>query len=134
MMTIVTEVTLREGSEPEWDAAMRARLSAVRGRPGWLSSQLVIPTDALNRRLIIGTWQTRADWEAWHTDLAFAETRARLAGLEAAPRRESWHEVMLDARATELDGVRGVVDAARDQLASALMATADWLRKTRPAA
>ena len=130
MMTIVTHVTLKEGSEPEWDAAMRTRLGAVRGRPGWIGTQLLIPNDGLHRRVIIGTWQTRADWVAWHNDPAFVETHARLDGLEAAPRQEWWHEVLLDVRASELDGLRGVVDTARDRLASALMATADWLRGT----
>ena len=28
MMTIVTHVTLKEGHEPEWDAAMRERLGS----------------------------------------------------------------------------------------------------------
>src|SRR4051794_30433394 len=128
MMTIVTHVTLREGSEPEWDAAMRERLAAVKGRPGWICTQLLIPNDGIHRRVIIGTWHTRADWEAWHKDPAFAETRRELDGLESAPRQEWWHEVMLDLRATELDGMHGVVDAARDRLAAALVATADWLR------
>ena len=135
MMTIVTHVTLTAGSEPEWDTAMRARLGSVRGRPGWISIQLLIPNDALNKRVIIGTWQTRADWEAWHQDPVFAETRARLDGLEATPRQEWWHEVMLDARASELGGLHGAVDTARDTLADALAATADWLRKSgRPGA
>ena len=109
MMTIVTHVTLKEGSEPEWDAAMRARLGSVRGRRGWICTQLLIPNDGMNKRVIIGTWQTRADWEAWHRDPAFAETRARLDGLEAAPRQEWWHEVILDVRASELDGLHGAV-------------------------
>ena len=61
MMTIVTHVTLREGSETEWDAAMRTRLAAVRGRPGWIGTQLLIPSDGLHKRVIVGTWQTRAD-------------------------------------------------------------------------
>lgn len=135
MMTIVTHVTLRAGSEAEWDGAMRARLAAVRGRPGWVGTQLLMPSDGMSKRVIIGTWQTRADWEAWHKDPAFAETRARLDGLEAAARQEWWHEVMLDIRVSEVDGVRGAVDAARDRLASALVATADWLRATgRPPA
>jgi heme-degrading monooxygenase HmoA len=134
MMTIVTHVTLKQGSEPDWDEAMRTRLGSVRGRPGWIATQLLIPTDGMNKRVIIGTWQTRADWEAWHRDPAFAETRARLEGLEAAPRQEWWHEVMLDQRGAEFDGFRTTVDAARDRLASALTATADWLRTTgRPA-
>ncbi len=130
MMTIVTHVTLKEGTEPEWDAAMRTRLAAVRGRPGWIGTQLLIPSDVLHKRIIVGTWETRAAWAAWHQDPAFVETQARLDGLEAAPRQEWWHEVLLDVRTSELDGLRGVVDTARDRLAGALMATADWLRGT----
>jgi heme-degrading monooxygenase HmoA len=130
MMTIVTQVTLKEGSEPDWDAAMHARLASVRGRAGWIHTQVLIPNDGINKRVIVGTWQTRADWEAWHKDPAFAETRARLNGLEAAPSQESWHEVLLDLRASEMDGLHGAVDTARDKLASVLAATADWLRTT----
>jgi len=36
MMTIVTHTTLKKGAEPEWDAAMRERLDAVRNQPGWI--------------------------------------------------------------------------------------------------
>lgn len=98
MMTIVTHVTLKQGSEPEWDAAMRERLEAARGRPGWVGGQLLIPLDTLDRRVIVGTWQTRADWEAWHADAAFAETRKRMRGLEDGPSEQWWHEVVLDVR------------------------------------
>lgn len=98
MMTIITHITLKEGPEPAWDAAMRERMGAARGQPGWIGSQLLIPLDGLNRRTIIGTWQTRADWEAWHTDPAFTETRRRLEGLEAGPSEEWWHEVIDDFR------------------------------------
>ena len=100
----VTHVTLKEGSAPEWGATMRTRLAAVRGRPGWIGTQLLIPSDGLHQRVIIGTSQTRADWVAWHNDPAFVETHARLDGLEAAPRPEWWHEVLLDVRASELAG------------------------------
>jgi heme-degrading monooxygenase HmoA len=94
MMTIVTHVSLKEGVEPEWDAAMRERLAAATDKPGWIASQLMMPLDHLNRRVIVGTWQTRADWEAWHKDPAFAETRQRLEGLEAGPPEQWWHEVL----------------------------------------
>ena len=97
-MTIVTHVTLREGSEPEWDAAMRDRLAAAADKPGWVGGQLLMPLDRLNRRVIVGTWQTRADWEAWHQDPAFAETRQRLEGLEQGPAENWWHEVLEDVR------------------------------------
>ncbi len=99
MMTIVTHVTLKEGSEPEWDTAMRERLEAARGRAGWVSGQILMPLHALNKRIIVGTWQTRADWEAWHQDAAFQETRRRLDGLSEGTPEEWWHEVLLDVRA-----------------------------------
>jgi heme-degrading monooxygenase HmoA len=98
MMTIVTRVILREGAEPEWDAVMRKRLEAARDQPGWVGGQLVIPLDGLSHRIVIGTWQTRADWEAWHGDPTFQETRRRLEGLEAGQSEQWWHEVILDVR------------------------------------
>jgi len=42
----------------------------------------------------VGTWQRREDWEAWHRDAAFQETRTRLDRLEARPAHEWWHEVV----------------------------------------
>jgi heme-degrading monooxygenase HmoA len=98
MMTIVTHVTLRQGAEPDWDAAMRERLAAAAGRPGWIGGQLLMPLDRLNKRVIVGTWQTRADWEAWHQDAAFEQTRQRMAGLEEGQAEHWWHEVLEDVR------------------------------------
>jgi heme-degrading monooxygenase HmoA len=99
MMTIVTRVTLKEGSEPKWDAAMKARMESARSQPGWVGGQLTIPLDGPNARVIIGTWQTRADWEAWHADPKFQETREEMRGLETRSSEEWWHEVVTDLRA-----------------------------------
>src|SRR5262245_12868626 len=85
MMTIVTYVHLKEKAGREWDAAMRTRLAAARRRPGWVGGQLLRPDDKPDTRVIVGTWRTRADWEEWHDDPKFAETRQRLDGLEGAP-------------------------------------------------
>jgi heme-degrading monooxygenase HmoA len=82
MMTIVTHVHLRQGAGPDWDAAMRTRLSAARKASGWIGGQLLRPAEKPDRRVIVGTWRTRADWEAWHHDPQFTETRQRLEGLE----------------------------------------------------
>jgi heme-degrading monooxygenase HmoA len=98
MMTIVTRVTLKEGAEPAWDAAMRERMFAARDQPGWIGGQIAMPLDGPDRRVIIGTWQTRAHWEAWHADPAFTATRRKLEGLEAGPREEWWHEVIEEIR------------------------------------
>jgi heme-degrading monooxygenase HmoA len=98
MMTVVTHATLKEGLEPEWDTAMRQRLEGAREQPGWIAGQLLIPLDGPNRRIIVGTWQSRADWEAWHNEKAFTETRKRLEGIEAQPSEMWWHEVILEMR------------------------------------
>jgi heme-degrading monooxygenase HmoA len=98
MLTIVTHVHLKNGAGPDWDAAMRARLSTARQRPGWVGGQLLRPADKPDRRVIVGTWRTRDDWDAWHHDPKFAETRRRLDGLETAPAAHWWHDVVLDVR------------------------------------
>jgi hypothetical protein len=48
--------------------------------------------------VIVGTWTARANWEAWHHDPQFTETRQRLDGLESAPAEHWWHDVVLDVR------------------------------------
>jgi heme-degrading monooxygenase HmoA len=96
--TIPVVVHLKEGAGRDWDAAMRTRLAAPRKLPGWVGGQLLRPADKQNRRVIVGTWRTRADWEAWHQDPQFAETSRRLDGLESEPAEHWWHEVVLDVR------------------------------------
>ncbi len=90
----ISVVTLKEGSEPEWDRAMQERLEAAESQPGWVAGQLLMPADRLDQRAIVGTWQTRADWEAWHNDPAFTATRERLEGLQAGPSEVRWYEVL----------------------------------------
>jgi len=98
MMTVITRVALAPGAEPEWDEAMRERLKAAHGRPGWIGGQLLIPLDGLNRRVIVGTWGSRADWEAWHEDEAFQGTRQRMKGLEQGESEMDWFEVVTEGR------------------------------------
>ena len=113
MMTIVTHVHLKEGVGREWDGAMRARLSAARKRPGWVGGQLLRQSDKPDRRVIVGTWMTRADWEAWHHDRRFAATRGRLDGLESGPAEHWWHDVVLDVRKSEAASPRASKPATK---------------------
>jgi heme-degrading monooxygenase HmoA len=96
MMTIVTHVRIDPGKEPAWDDAFRKRAAAAKKQPGWISVQLGIPADAVNERVVIGTWETRADWERWHTSEAFQNTRGEMDGSEAEGRQEWWHEIILE--------------------------------------
>jgi len=98
MMTIVTHVHLKEGVGREWDAAMRTRLSAAKKRPGWVGGQLLRQSYKPDRRVIVGTWKTRADGEAGHHDRQFAATRGRLDGLESGPAEHWCNELVVDVR------------------------------------
>lgn len=99
MMTVITRVFLKSGREPEWDEAMRERLAAASGdQKGWVGGQTLIPADSPNQRVIVGTWNSRADWESWHEDPAFKETRQRLAELQDKPDEMEWFAVAIEAR------------------------------------
>ena len=101
MMTVVTDIRLREGSEQNWDTIMRMRMTAAQERPGWVGGQLLRVENQPSRRVIVGTWRTRADWEAWHRDPHFAETRRQLDPLVDGPEARWWNEVVVDARVGE---------------------------------
>lgn len=94
MMTVVTHVELKPGTESEWDRTMHERLHAAENREGWVAGQLLRPVGQPHQRVIVGTWRSREHWETWHRDPAFRETRTRLDGLEARPAQEWWHEVV----------------------------------------
>jgi heme-degrading monooxygenase HmoA len=99
MMTVLTTTRLRPGGAEEWDAAMRERFDSARGHAGWVSGQLLTPVDDPDTRTIVGTWRSRDDWDAWHSDPAFLEQRTTLEAFEAEPNRTQWFDVVADARA-----------------------------------
>jgi heme-degrading monooxygenase HmoA len=98
-VTVMTHVALRdESAAQEWDSAMHERLAAARGQAGWIGGQLLRPEGDPGLRTIVGTWETRERWEAWHNEEAFRETRERLEGLQARPAETSWYEVVEERR------------------------------------
>jgi heme-degrading monooxygenase HmoA len=98
-VTVMTHVALRdESAAEEWDSAMYQRLTAARGQAGWIGGQLLRPANDRLVRTIVGTWQTREHWEAWHDEEAFRETRERLEGLQSRPTETSWYEVVDEQR------------------------------------
>jgi heme-degrading monooxygenase HmoA len=93
-MPIVSLVALTPGTAAVWDRPMHERLRVAERRPGWIASQLLQPVDKPHDRVIVGTWESREQWAAWHTDATFRETRQRLDGLQARPAQEWWHQVV----------------------------------------
>jgi heme-degrading monooxygenase HmoA len=81
MMTIVTQVELKDSAEREWDAEENPK-----------------------KRVIVGTWKSRADWEEWHQDPLFAETRRQLDALVNGTEQHGWYDVLLDVRKSRATG------------------------------
>jgi heme-degrading monooxygenase HmoA len=98
MVTTVSHAAVKDGGEAAWDEAMRERLDEVRKLPGWVSGQVLKPADGASKRVIVGTWRSRSDWEEWHRSPTFRDTRERLDQLEAGPRQQWWHEVTVAAQ------------------------------------
>jgi len=107
MVTIVTDVQLKEGSEQDWDAAMRERMEAAKKQPGWVGGQMLEPEDDPRRRVIVGTWETRDDWEKWHEDPEFAETVMKLLADYEESRQQKRHSETQEQRVRRLAAARG---------------------------
>ena len=75
---------------------MVERLAGARAREGWVRGELLMPLEEMNKRVIVGTWQSRADWEALRQDPTFTATAARLDALQAELSGPQWHEVIAD--------------------------------------
>ena len=54
MVTIMTEIQVKPGSEPQWDELMRERMSTARKHSGWVGGQLLQPEGDPHRRVIVG--------------------------------------------------------------------------------
>lgn len=97
MLTVITRVDLAEDVVDEWDAAMQERMSTAENVEGWVSSAVLRPVDSPNRRVILGVWESRRQWEAWHEDPQFEETRRRLDQLGVDDGDTVWHDHVYSA-------------------------------------
>jgi heme-degrading monooxygenase HmoA len=93
MLTVITETTVRQGSEADWDRAYRERAADAQKQPGWVDLHLLVPEDDGRNRVVVGTWQDRAAWEAWHTTDTFKRTREQLDAATEAHGSERWFRV-----------------------------------------
>jgi heme-degrading monooxygenase HmoA len=98
MVTVVTRVRIRSGQEAEWDRAFTERVHAAREQHGFELVQLCSPQTAPSERVIVGTWQTRDDWKAWHDNEAFQETRRRLEEVDEEQESSDWYEFVVEER------------------------------------
>jgi heme-degrading monooxygenase HmoA len=99
MWTVMTTMHLQAGARKEWEELIQERFRSAHGREGWVAGQLLTPSGSPDVRVIVGTWGSRTDWESWHEDPAFLETRTRLDALQPSGHQTVWYEVIDDVRA-----------------------------------
>ena len=98
MVTVVTQVRLKDGREAEWDEVFAKRVQAAREQKGFEFVQLCRPEAAPGERVIVGCWHSQDDWKSWHEDPAFLETRAELEESNDESGHSRWYEVVVEAR------------------------------------
>jgi heme-degrading monooxygenase HmoA len=98
MVTVVTRVRIKNGREAEWDDVFAKRVQAARDQPGFEFVQLCRPDGSPGERVIVGTWQTQGDWNSWHHDPAFLETRKELEEIDQESTQSDWYEVVVEER------------------------------------
>ena len=94
MEAVITRVALNEGAASEWESVMRERMTAAESSDGWIGGSILTPENDARARVILGLWESRADWERWHDDPAFHDTAERLRGLETDAGTAGWHQVV----------------------------------------
>jgi heme-degrading monooxygenase HmoA len=92
-VTVITEVDVDSGQEAVWDDAFHERFDDAPNQPGWVSVQLLVPQDAPTHRVVVGTWESRSDWERWHTTDVFQRTREQMDRVSRHDGEERWYEV-----------------------------------------
>src|SRR3954454_18178444 len=99
MVTVVTHVRVKQGHGPDWDRAFSERVEAAVEKEGFVEVQLCKPREAdEGARVIIGTWQREEDWEAWHHDPEFVETRRELEEAADGTEASHWYDVIISSR------------------------------------
>jgi heme-degrading monooxygenase HmoA len=98
MVTVVTRVRIKDGREAEWDKVFGERAQAARDQDGFVFVQLCRPEGSQSERVVVGTWESRDNWEAWHTDEAFVETRRQLEEIDDEQAGSEWWDVVVEER------------------------------------
>ncbi|MBA2454748.1 MAG: antibiotic biosynthesis monooxygenase [Chloroflexia bacterium] len=97
MMTVITETSVQPGQESAWDQAFKTRSEDAQQQSGWVATQLLIPVDDRQKRVVVGTWQDQESWERWHTTESFQRTRDQLNSATTNDGNERWYEVVVEA-------------------------------------
>lgn len=101
MITVANRIFVAPEYAGEFEERFRTRARLVDGMPGFISNQLLRPTQPGDPYVVFTLWESRAHFEAWTKSDAFLKGHARSGTLPkaafSAPNTLEVHEVILDS-------------------------------------
>lgn len=94
MIRVLLERHLVEGMEETFRQVQRdVRQSAV-GFPGYVSGESLKNQDDDRHYVVVSTWRSRADWDAWAHSEARGQAQAQMSPLLEEPERVTVFELI----------------------------------------
>lgn len=87
MVRVLIERWLLSGMEAQLAAALREMRRDAVHAPGYISGETLRDVSDPGHYVIVSTWRTQADWDAWAECEARQRARGRIAPLLAKPER-----------------------------------------------
>jgi heme-degrading monooxygenase HmoA len=110
MITVANRIFVAREHADAFEERFRTRARLVDGMPGFISNQLLRPTQPGDPYVVLTRWESRAHFEAWTRSDAFLKGHARSGTLPkeafTAPNKLEVHEVVLDSTRPGLEPER----------------------------
>ncbi len=87
MIRILIERHLKEGAERALNQAMREMRQEALPWPGYISGETLRDASNPRRYIIISTWRSRADWDAWAASAERRQIEEKIAPLLTQPEK-----------------------------------------------
>lgn len=101
MIAVANRIFVAPEYADAFEERFRSRARLVDGMPGFISNQVLRPTQPGDPYVVFTLWESRAHFEAWTTSDAFLKGHARSGTLPkdafSGPNRLEVHEVILDS-------------------------------------
>jgi heme oxygenase (mycobilin-producing) len=110
MITVANRIFVAPDYAEAFEERFRSRARLVDGMPGFISNQVLRPTQPGDPYVVFTLWESRAHFEAWTKSDAFLKGHARSGTLPkaafAGPNKLEVHEVILDSTRPGLEPER----------------------------
>lgn len=101
MIAVANRIFVAPEYAEAFEERFRSRARLVDGMPGFISNQVLRPTQPGDPYIVFTLWESRTHFEAWTTSDAFLKGHARSGTLPKdafrGPNKLEVHEVILDS-------------------------------------